>query len=90
MDLPRRSCSARLFSAFTANLLLRPARTAGQRLAWVALLAVLLPGFRLAAQTAQFNGTVRTLGSGFGSPIGVAVDGSGNVFVADVGNGALY
>ena len=33
--------------------------------------------------------TVNTLGSGFNSPIGVAVDGSGNVFVADTGNNAV-
>ena len=32
---------------------------------------------------------VRTLGSGFSKPAGVAVDGSGNVFVADSGNNAV-
>jgi NHL repeat len=32
--------------------------------------------------------TVNTLGSGFNSPTGVAVDGNGNVFVADTFNNA--
>src|SRR2546430_13552636 len=32
---------------------------------------------------------VTMLGSGFSQPIGVAVDGSGNVFVADYGNNAV-
>ena len=34
--------------------------------------------------------TILTLGSVFSSPLGVAVDGSGNVFVADSGNNAMY
>ncbi|MGB6688859.1 MAG: MBG domain-containing protein [Terracidiphilus sp.] len=33
--------------------------------------------------------TIRTLGSGFNAPEGVAVDGSGNVFVADTYNNAV-
>ena len=33
--------------------------------------------------------TVNTLGSGFSFPWGVAVDGGGNVFVADYGNSAV-
>ena len=33
--------------------------------------------------------TVKTLGSGFSRPYGVAVDGSGNVFVADYGHSAV-
>ena len=33
--------------------------------------------------------TVNTLGSGFNTPEGVAVDGSGNVYVADFGNNAV-
>jgi hypothetical protein len=32
---------------------------------------------------------VTTLGGGFGAPIGVAVDGSGNVYVGDTGNNAV-
>ncbi len=35
------------------------------------------------------SSTIRTLGSGFSSPAGVAVDGSGNVYVADSDNGAV-
>lgn len=35
----------------------------------------------LFAQTAHFSGAITTLGSGFTGPFGVAVDGSGNVFV---------
>jgi streptogramin lyase len=34
-------------------------------------------------------GTVATLGGGLSSPLGLAVDGSGNVFVADNGNNAV-
>jgi len=41
------------------------------------------------AQTAHFSGAMSTLGSGFSIPYGVAVDGSGNVFVADRGNNAV-
>ena len=41
------------------------------------------------AQTAHFSGAVSTLGSGFNNPMGVAVDGSGNVFVADAANNAV-
>jgi hypothetical protein len=35
------------------------------------------------------NPTIRTLGSGFDDPLGVAVDGSGNVYVADVAENAI-
>ncbi|HWZ50728.1 MAG TPA: MBG domain-containing protein [Granulicella sp.] len=35
------------------------------------------------------NSTVNTLGSGFANPYGVAVDGSGDVFVADFGSNAV-
>lgn len=42
------------------------------------------------AQTAHFAGAVRTLGSGFNEPGGVAVDASGNAFVTDFGNNAVY
>ena len=35
------------------------------------------------------NPTIITLGSGFSDPTGVAVDGNGNVYVADQGNSAV-
>ncbi len=38
---------------------------------------------------ATFNGAQRTLGSGFDKPHGVAVDASGNIFIADTGNNAV-
>src|ERR1700733_9776325 len=41
------------------------------------------------AQTASFSATQRTLGSGFDSPSDVAVDFSGNLFVADSRNNAV-
>jgi sugar lactone lactonase YvrE len=43
----------------------------------------------LFAQTAHFSGAFRTLGSGFSSPKGVAVDGSGNIFVADASDSVI-
>ncbi len=59
----------------------------GWRLAAVAALNLcVLAAVPLAAQTAHFSGAVVTLGSGFSSPTGVAVDGHGNVYVADFGN----
>ena len=42
------------------------------------------------AQTVHFSWAKSTLGSGFSQPIGVAVDGSGNVFVVDQGTSAVY
>ena len=52
------------------------------------LACVGLLGGAAQAQTAHAGLTV-TLGSGFNDPTGVAVDGSGNVFVADYGNNAV-
>jgi NHL repeat len=46
-------------------------------------------GTGLGPQVTFAPGTQSTLGSGFSFPIGVAVDGSGNVFVADSNNGAV-
>src|ERR1700722_13690570 len=60
---------------------------------WVLALAVLflsaLVGFAPSAeaQTAHFSWAISTLG--FYEPYGVAVDGSGNVFVADIRNNAV-
>jgi streptogramin lyase len=48
-----------------------------------------LGGTALKAQTASFTATQRTLGSGFDSPSDVAVDSSGNLFVADSRNNAV-
>ena len=55
------------------------------------LLGILLSGALspIHAQTAYFAGAVTTLGGGFNQPLGVAVDGSGNVFVADTLNNAV-
>jgi large repetitive protein len=54
-------------------------------------LALLSVGARQApAQTAAvFGGATSTLGSGFNRPGGLAVDSSGNVYVADSGNSAV-
>ena len=41
------------------------------------------------AQTAHFSYAQVLVGSGFTQPAGVAVDGSGNVFVADQGDNAV-
>src|SRR5271157_4079112 len=56
-----------------------------------AVLVVMLcgAGSIASAQTAYFSGAQTTLGSGFNLPAGVAVDGSGNVYVADAGNNAV-
>jgi len=57
------------------------------------LLAALLAGAAAPpaalAQTANFSGVVSTLGSGFNYPTGVAVDASGDLFVADQSNSAV-
>jgi NHL repeat len=45
-----------------------------------------LPAMMQAQMTAYFSGTTTVLGSGFNEPVGVAVDRSGNVFVADTVN----
>jgi len=68
----------------------RPSLVSARRLSLLPILltviacsAGLAPG--LLAQTAHFSGAVKVLSSGFGLT-GVAVDGSGNVFVADTSN----
>jgi streptogramin lyase len=63
--------------------------SAGVLLALAGFCLACLQPTSLVAQTAHFIGARRTLGSGFSSPCGVAVDGSGNVFVADTGNDAV-
>ncbi len=91
MNLPAFSCVAPMFSAPSAALPQRVARRHALRLAAFAALALLPAVPRLAAQTptVTFSGAIRTLGSGFSFPEGAAVDGSGNVFVADSGNNAV-
>ena len=49
----------------------------------IVLLLIAMP-VNAGAQTAHFDGV--QLGDGVYEPLGVAVDGSGNVFVADQGN----
>src|SRR5215469_11223461 len=63
----------------------RPLRFGSVCLAAFCLLAVTSP---LAAQTAHSGATV-PVGSGFSNPFGVAVDRSGNVFVADTNNNVV-
>ncbi len=62
-----------------------------KQLACFCLLVMALCGVSAAAraQTAHFSGVVRGLGSGFSYPEGAAVDGNGNVFVADTYNDAV-
>jgi sugar lactone lactonase YvrE len=60
-----------------------------QALAFALLFAVLLgwPVEAGAIATAAYHGTIGALGSGFVTPMSVAVDASGDVFVADSGAG---
>lgn len=63
-------------------------RSASLVLAVFCLLAALSIFFvpQVEAQTAHFSGAQTALGSGLSSPFGVAVDGVGNVYVADTSN----
>jgi DNA-binding beta-propeller fold protein YncE len=60
-------------------------QTFGGPVAGCVLTAALLVGFGAMAigQTAHFAGAQTTVGSGFYQPFGVAVDSSGNLYVAD-------
>jgi sugar lactone lactonase YvrE len=78
------------FSAFTSCCDFSHALKLGRRAAVCAVLLLLLGVARslLAAQSG-YTGAQRVLGSGFSAPKGIALDGSGNLFVVDSGNGAV-
>ncbi len=81
--------SGRSFSGSNAQTSFNRAGVDALRIACVLVLAIACcAGIPLAAQTAHAGGTL-PIGSGFYLPSGVAVDGSGNVFVADFGNNAV-
>jgi hypothetical protein len=50
------------------------------------LLLVAMAGTASAQQRVMFNGSLTTVGTGLNDPEGVAVEGSGNVFIGDTGN----
>jgi YVTN family beta-propeller protein len=52
--------------------------------------AAAVQGTGVGPQVAFSPGSQKTIGSGFPAPDGVAVDGSGNVYIADYGNGTVY
>ena len=64
-------------------------RFAGLFVAILLTLAGASPSGVASAQTAHFSGAVSTFGSGLFHTFDVAVDGSGNVFVADYGHNAI-
>ena len=85
------SCFVRLVSASSTRISQQLAGLRALRIAGVgALGAAQRAGVSLSAQTAHYNGSVNRLGSGFSDPTGVAVDASGDVFVADQVNSAIY
>src|SRR5208283_4419573 len=52
----------------------------------VAAAFVFLHPYPACAQSVSFAGAQTTVGSGLSTPYGVAVDGAGDVFIADTGN----
>ena len=94
------TCTAGTYSAgatCTVNVNFTP-RFAGLRTGAVVLrngsgvtiATAYVSGIGLGAQVSFLPGTQSTLGGGFTAPYGVAVDGSGNIFVADSGKRAVY
>src|SRR5580704_7230022 len=73
---PRRTSSVRVSSAVLA-------------LAVLCLSALGLSAPSAEAQTAHFSWAISSLGNGFSSPEGVAIDANGNIFVADNGHNAV-
>ena len=69
-------CRASLYLSLTHCLLLLPA-------------ALILAPAMARAQAAQFSYAVANWGGGFNLPFGVALDSSGNVYVADANNNAV-
>jgi hypothetical protein len=89
MPLLSGPASGRPSSGFNAQTSFNRSGLNTLRIACVLVLAIACcAGLPLAAQTAHAGGTI-SIGSGFSIPQGVAVDGSGNVFVADESNGAV-
>jgi len=77
-------------SSHSANLLHNQVRRlAASRLAMAMLVFAGLVCCSAVAQTAHFSGVQRTPANGFAWPAGVAVDSSGNVYVADTGHNAV-
>jgi sugar lactone lactonase YvrE len=80
----------RVFSAFSHNFQKSSAMKI-RRLSVAALIAFSFAGLPLAAQSAHFSDATSTLHSGLGSnPVGVAVDGNGNIFASDSGHNTVY
>ena len=89
MFLPAITCIVCVFSAST-RISSRLSGMKALRVAGMAAVAVcLLAAMPLAAQTVHFSGPGSPLGSGFSGPFAVALDGNGNVFVADFYNNAV-
>jgi NHL repeat len=82
---------ARQMSGLLSRPCFQPSRTARAVLKVTIALALplALAGRPLNAKTAYFSGTTMALSRGFKNPAGLAVDGSGNVFVGDTGNSAV-